>query len=377
MEEQELRERLDAVEVPPIRITVEDLVGSGRRRVWRRRALRATGATALATGIFLAMPSVLFGRDGHPTLPPAAVSRVDCPVRTLPMPPGLTGVSADAIDPSGRFVLGTAGAPVEGVAGMRPVLWTDGHPQVLPLAGKAARATSVNANGVVVALAAVGQTKNWDAILRYTGGQPVRLSPPAGDWVFLGDAKINAAGDILVDARPHDRPEGAGVVLFWAAGATTGVRLPLPARASGSDLTDDGTIIGDVTSADGQRLTPYAWDRAGNGRKLTLPAGQDAQPTVARGVWATGNMSPSGKVARWNLRTGGFNVIDVGGPANAINAGGWVVAGQGVYRDDATVTLAPVGTATGIPIAIADNGTVVGSLWTANTSAAALVWTCH
>jgi hypothetical protein len=381
MEEQELRERLETTEVPAVRLTVEDLVGSGRRRVRRRRTLQAAGAVALATGVLLAMPPVL-ARHGGGWAPSAAMSTVRCPVRVLPLPPGADSVSADAVDPSGRYILGNEDAgsagPGNGFAKMRPVLWTDGHPQVLPLITKTAQATAVNASGVVVALAAVNGTQEWDAILRYTDARPTRLIPPPGEWLFNGIVKINTAGDTLVSANSRTEPGRRAAVFLWPAGSTTGIKLPLPAGAAGFDLTDDGTIIGDIMSDDLQKFTAYAWDRKGNGRKLAVPAGQYSEAFAARGEWATGNLRPSG-VARWNLRTGALTVLDdVQGIPNAINVDGWIVAGAAVYRDDAPVKLAPVGKATGYPIAIADNGTVVGSLQEApGRSQTPLAWSCH
>ena len=373
MQEQELRERLAAIDVPPVRLTVDDLVGSGRRRVRRRRTLQAAGAAAVATGVLLAMSPVLFGH-GHGRIPSVAVSTVRCPVRVLPLPPGADSVSADAVDPSGRYILGNQDT---GPAGPRPVLWTDGHPQVLPLITKTAQATAVNANGVVVALAADTESQDWDAILRYTDARPARLTPPPGQWLFTGNAKINTAGDILVSAASRTEPRAA--VFLWPAGSTTGIKLPLPAGAAGFDLTDDGTIVGDILSVDGKKVTAYAWDRGGNSRKLAVAAGQDSEAFTARGQWAAGNLRPSGAAARWNLRTGALTMLDdVNGMADAVNVDGWVVAGEGVHRDDAPVKLAPVGRDTGYPIAIADNGTVVGTLQQApGRSKAPLAWSCH
>lgn len=384
MQERELRERLETIDVPPVRLMVQDLVGSGRRRVRRRRTLQAVGAVAVATVVLLALPSVLFGRGGG-RVPSVAVSTGQCPVRVLPLPPGADSVSADAVDPSGRYIVGNEDAgsagPGNGFEKMRPVLWTDGHPRVLPLITKTARATAVNAKGVVVALAAVGGTQDWDAILRYTDTRPTRLTPPPGEWVFTGNVKINTAGDILVSAasRTDQRVPGRGAVFLWTAGSTTGITVPLPVGAAGFDLTDDGTIVGDILSDHGRKVSAYAWDRKGNGRKLAVPAGQNSEAFAARGQWATGNLRPSGVAARWNLRTGGLTVLDdVHEMANAINVDGWIVAGAGVYRDDAPVHLAPVGKDTGYPIAIADNGTVVGSLQQApGRTQTPLVWSCH
>lgn len=367
MNEQELRERLDAAEVPPVRLTVEDLVGSGRRRVRWRRTWQAAGAVALATGVLLATPTVLFGHGGG-QVPPVAARPVRCPVEALALPPGAGPVSADAVDPSGRYILGNedAGPPVAGggLEKTRPVLWTDGRPRVLPLITTTARATAVNAGGVVVALAAVGGSQDWNAIVRYTDGRPARLDPPPGKWLFSGNVKINTAGDILVSAASHT----TAAVFLWPAGSTTGVRLPLPAGAAGFDRTDDGTIVGHVLSDHGRKLTSYAWDRKGNGRELTAPAGQDADVFAARGEWAAGNLRPSGAAARWNLRTGALTVLDgVRGQAISVNVEGWIVAGGGVYRDGAPVKPAP-----GYPVAIADDGTVVGSL-----GPAPLAWRCR
>jgi hypothetical protein len=279
----------------------------------------------------------------------------------------MTAVSADAVDPTGTYIVGnndtgpvsTAPSPKAALEKMQPVLWTKGQPQALPLPDVSARAAAVNAGGVVVA---VSGNKDWTSVLRYTGGHPTRLATPAGDWIFQSNPKINLRGDIIVTASPRSRPHGGKVVFLWRAGTDLAVRVPLPARAEGMDVTDDGTIVGDTISADGSEITSYTWNLKGAGRKLAVPSGQSAAVFAARGDWATGNLWPSGAVARWNLRTGGLTVLDVHGPANAVNGHGWIVADGKVYRDDATVRLAPVGKTAGMPWAVSDTGLVVGSL---------------
>jgi hypothetical protein len=379
MQEQELRERLDTVDVPPVRLTVDGLIGAGRRRVRRRRALRAAGAAALVTGVLLAMPSILVGRNGG-EVSQVAPKASGCPVRVLPVPAGVGPVRADAVDPSGRYILGNGGStpagPGNGPEGAAPVLWTDGHPQVLPLITTSARGTAVNASGVVAALAVVGGSQEANAVVRYIDARPVRLTPPPGRWILIGDARINSVGDIVVSAAPRAHPERPGAVFLWPAGSTTGVKLPLPSGVLVSGLTDDGDIVGNRAS-DEQKLTSYVWDRRGNGRRLTVPAGQQSQVLAARGEWAVGAVEPSGTAARWNLRTGALSVLDAREGATGVNDSGWVVTAGGVHRDDVVMRLAPVGNVAGYPVAIADDGTVVGSLYAGTLVKDALAWSCR
>jgi hypothetical protein len=363
MNEEALRERMDAVEAPPLRLTPDMLVASGRRSVRRRRRWQAAAA-ALVVAAVVATPPIVLGRDGGRT-PTAGVTGGPCPVRALPVLPGTGPVSVDAIDPSGRYVLGN-------LRSGGPVLWTDGHPTVLPVAGvKAVQATAVNANGVVVGLAATHENQEWDAVVRYTGGRPSRLTPPPGKWIFNGNVRINTAGDAVVTAYSADGTRGA--VILWPPGATKGVKLPLPAGAAAFDLTDDGTIAGDVLSDDGRTVTPYVWSRTGIGRKLTTPAGQNAEVFAARGDWVAGNLRPSGSIALWNLRTGTLTVLGGNNQAIAVNVDGWVVAGGKVYRNGRAVPLKGNGT----PFWVADNLSVAGSLKVGTAgSDGPLTWSC-
>jgi hypothetical protein len=336
----------------------------------------------------LAVPPVLFGEaHGRAAVPAATPAAVRCAVTRLPAPAGMKAVSANAVDPTGTYIAGNNDlGPVDPdpsakarLEMLRPVLWTNGRPQALPVLGISVRASAVNAAGVVVA---VSGNKEWTSVLRYSAGHVERLATPAGDWVFQPNPKINGRGDIIVGASRRSRPDSNGVVFLWRAGAHLATPVPLPAGAEGMDLTDDRTIVGDTVGADGAELTSYAWNLTGDGRKLAVPAGQNAAVFAARGEWATGNLWPSGAAARWNLRTGALRVLDVHGPANAVNAHGWIVADGKVYGDDATVQLAPVGRTTGDPSAVSDHGLVVGSLLTggkggALVSSDALAWQCR
>jgi hypothetical protein len=53
-----------------------------------------------------------------------------------------------------------------------------------------------------------------------------------------------------------------------------------------------------------------------------------------------------------------------------VNALGWVIAGDSVQRDDATVDLAAPEGLTGTPVDVSDTGLVVGSVYDYGTSGA-------
>ena len=143
MNEEQLRDRLEAVDVPPSHLEMDMLVRAGRRRAFRRRAAQAVGGMALVTGVLLAVPSILT-RTGLPPAvqagagsaaasAPAAAAPVDrCRMTELPVPSGMTNAAAAAVDPTGRYIVGND------VVGQdfRPILWTDGQPQALPIPGK-------------------------------------------------------------------------------------------------------------------------------------------------------------------------------------------------------------------------------------------------
>jgi hypothetical protein len=396
IDEQELRDRLGTIDVPPTRLQMQTVVDAGRRRVLRRRAIQASCGVALATGVLLAVPNLMFGAGGDPSaqsVGPAGVAPAGarqqgqpCDVTKLPVPAGMTAVTADGVDPSGTYIVGnnirgtqaSTSLKADTIDIIEPILWTGGRPQALPVMGKSTLVSAVNAAGVAAALSG---DKHWTAVLRYVNGLPTKLVPPAGDWVFALP-RINARGDILATARHKTDPDGKGTPLLWKAGSTVATRLPLPAGAEGLDITDDGTIIGDVVSGpDIMGLTSYAWNQQGVGHKLKAPAGQTGAASSAQGEWASGNLWPSGTVARWNLRTGAVTDLNIHAPATAINGHGWIITDGALQRDGATVKLAPSDGVKGDPSDVSDTGTVVGSILIydkagATTSTGPLTWQC-
>ncbi|WP_306211727.1 hypothetical protein [Actinoplanes sp. RD1] len=375
MIEDELRERFGTVATPPSRLRVDELVAGGRRTARRRRALQAAGGAALAVGVLVAVPSFVWG--GTRAAPVAGTGAVvRCEAAKLPVPAGLTQVELQAVDPGGRYVIGNdvrvstgttdAGKP-DRIGTSQPVLWTDGSPTALPKGGKkSVYAAGVNASGTVIAMG--GDDTAWDTVLRYTAGVPTELRLPAGDWSVRMFPSINAAGDVVATVGPVGSVVVGGTVLLWKAGSTEPTRLPLPAGAQSRRLGDDGRIFGFMSDG----ASSWAWDQRGTGTRLDAPAGQTATLSTARGDYATGTLSPSGEVGRWNVRTGEFRRIPINAPVDSVNGQGWLIIDSAVYRTDADVELAAVDGVAGSARDLSDTGAVVG---TAGTNVP-VRWTC-
>jgi hypothetical protein len=389
--EDNLRQRLEAMQTPPSRVDVELLVGAGRRRAFRRRSAEAAGGVALVAAVLLAVPWVLNAANAEPNASPAvggsSGAQAGSPPATPPSPtvvPTPGGASAlavpttragrcamaelstpkdmrrvmpAAVDPTGRYIVGN----VTVGQNYQAVLWTDGVPQPLPQAGKSVRAAAVNAGGVVAGLVTDGVEPE---VFRYQDGRLTRLRTPAGSWHVYPEPAINAAGDIVVNAEPKGNSGGEGsIVLLWEAGATDATRLPLPAGANVFDLDDDGTLVGALYSK-GHAVDAYAWDRRGEGRKLARPAGSDGAAAYAvSGDWATGGVweNSVGTTAVWNIRTGAVTDLKSPEPGKKVNTAGWVVDATGrVLRDGGDPRLTVPGGQVAIAQDIADSGLVVG-----------------
>ncbi|MCW3838633.1 hypothetical protein ONA70_00775 [Micromonospora yasonensis] len=391
-EEQELRDRLREVDVPASRVEIDELVRAGRRRAFRRRSVQGAGGVALATALLLAVPSIVTTAGARPGTAPASVpaaasvpasaeatastaptpSAGACPVAELPVPSGMTDLTASGVDPTGRYVIGNS------VVGQdfRPVLWTDGKPQALPLPGKSVQVTAVNAGGVVVGLV---ENAKQEYVFRYEKRAYTRLRMPPGKWHVYPTPAINAAGDVVINAEPRGNSGGKdSIILFWKAGQTTPVTLPLPTDGDAFGITDDGEIVGTMYR-NGVGIAAYVWDQKGNGRKLKVPAGETGAAYATRGDWATGGLWPSQSAALWNLRTGEVSQLPTDGPGESVNASGWVVASGAVLRDGAPIELPVPSGQTGLAAAVSDTGLVVGHARTSggdNRNLGPRVWRC-
>lgn len=336
----------------------------------------------LATALVLGLPSLVTGPGGRSPQDAAAVPMVSASVGTrtftpdpglptvsceptaLSLPAGVTAANPAAIDPSGRYIVGNDmstmynGDTPQGDGRVRPILWTDGRPELLPGLENYLDATAVNADGTVVA---VGDRSDRDGVvLRYVEGELEELDTPAGTWNFRA-ADINAGGDVVATAYPDAGSSQAAFVLLWKAGSTTPAKLPLPAGAEATDLADDGRILGVVqSSTQAGMFIPYVWDQQGKGRELAVPDGTYAYVSTTRGTWAAGTLIPSGAMVRWDLTTGDVAELPVDSPARDINTAGWIAGGRTVLRDDANVTLPLPDGSPANSIGIADNGLVLG-----------------
>jgi hypothetical protein len=374
--EDDLRVRAEAITPPPAKMDAESLLLAGRT-ARRRRTVAAAASVALAIGVLLAVPPVIAGLRDQPQ---PATPQTSCTVSKLPVPGGLPRLTPTAVDPSGRFVTGTAapedplpspatpGRPMtekemadyrETLMRVRvstPVLWTDGKPAVLPRIGYATSLTDVNSAGVAVGFSSVDD-EAWSSVLRFTGGKPERLSTPAGKaWTFDEGPYVNEAGDVVA--------AGPAGVLLWKAGATSPVTVPRPAKSALRALLDDGTIIGDT----------YAWTEAGGVTALATPDGQTVEAFAARGDWVAGRQYPSQKGIRWNRRTGEVTDLKQQFPANGVNARGDIVVQDFLLRPDETVPLAKLADYYTFPIAVSDTGNVV--VGTGDDTGFPITWSC-
>ncbi|MBM2618770.1 hypothetical protein JIG36_24740 [Actinoplanes sp. LDG1-06] len=360
-EEQQLRNRLERIIAPPSRLEAETMLDAGRRQVFRRRSWQAAGGVALATGVVVAVPVVMREPDAAPPAPAYVADSVtpvkkNCQMTALAMPKGAKEATAEGVDPSGRYIIGHDFSGQN----FKPILWTDGVPKRLPQVEKSVQLTTVNASGVVAGLATEG---NLEYAFRYENGRYTRLKTPPGDWHIYPWPMMNAAGDIVINAEPDGKIEGEdSIALFWAAGSTTAVKLPLPEEANVYDITDDGMIVGG-SFVNGEGRDAYVWDRTGHGRKLAAPAGMRSVAYAAEGDWATGGLWPatgSGKPALWNLKTGAVTKLDGDGPGDSVNRDQLVVASGKLIRDGKVVGLpAPKGQETSAR-AVANTGLIVG-----------------
>lgn len=372
MNEQDLSDRLHAVEVPPSRVLVESVLTAGRRRAVRRRGAQVTGAVVLAGGVLLAVPLIV-PRAGvappvTPVAPasPVAVSKaaprmsaanaaknVTCRPAALKAPAGIKGITIAGVDPTGRYIIGN------GLVGQnfRPVLWTDGVPKALPVIAQSVQTTDVNSAGTVVGESSSG-ANTW--LFKYENGTYTKLRLPAGNWNPYPVPTINSTGDVLINIEPRNNSGGKGSkVLMWKAGSTTPVVLPLPTGANGLGLKDDGTIVGALYK-DGTAVGAYLWTQQGHATRLATPAGKTSAAYGVRGDWAVGGLWDPGTAALWNLRTGKVVAL-VGQPATKVNSQGWAVVDAAVARGDGIVTELPLpGDKEGSAEAISDTGLVIG-----------------
>ncbi len=388
-DEGSLRTFLADLPLPPAHLDLPQLIEHGQRRVRRRRvgqlgltllvaaAVAGTaaapqllrhsasanlpGGTAAAsptTAPVSAQPSPSAGASTDPLAGPVLRT---CPASKLPIPAGLSDVEVTVVDPTGRYIGADAWKGQNSV----PVLWTDGVPQVLPVHRTSVEVDSINASGVVVGLASGAD--NEDDVYRYQNGRVTFLKPPPGQWHLYPVPKINAAGDIVINAEPRHQAGGANSFAFyWPAGSDTAVKLPLPAGANVSDVNDEKLVAGGIYIDGAGTGGGYAWDLAGHGTQLAAPAGTSVLGYAIAGDWVAGGVWPLAKNNRvndggiWNLRTG--QVVRLPNHVlTFVNANGWVPVTDKVWTPDGVLRLAvPDPGQTVTAVAASTTGLVVG-----------------
>lgn len=389
-EETAVRNWLEAVEAPPPRLDLDEIVQIGRTQVRRRRQLAAGGSAAVALAVAAAVPVALRAWPaGDPYVAADRYPTLDCTITELSLPDGdidLDHVEVAAMDPTGQYVVGNqsngdvqyAGPGlIERVEGA-VILWDNGEPAELTELRGAAQAVDVNSSGVVVGI-------GWDDLdggWVYRDGDLAELPEPPGFSVNRVRG-LNEVGDVVGMVVPEGSRDEEFVnesVAVWPAADRDQPRILH--EPSGKDvaevagITDTGAVVGWLHGEPGvpSRFLPYAWEPDGTGHYLPLPDGAvGGQVHDVAGEWAAGSadvlvpqesvrepspasptaepVSPSpgavdpspnadGQVlvtlpARWNLRTGTAEVLDTGVPpeagsatsANAVAANGDLVVG--------------------------------------------------
>jgi hypothetical protein len=377
--ESRLKDLLEAVDVRPARVDVDRALQDGRRAEKEARAWTAIGATlavALAVAVGYVGVGHLAARSrpvADPVVAPTAPSSTaadpvaaSCGLDRLPVPAGVFSAWAYAIDPGGRYIGGMATSA--GSDEQTPVLWTGRVPRVLPLHGATAQILGVNVNGVAVGLYEGYSDASELTVFRYADGRITMLTV-SGDWNVYQNPFIDSAGDIAIAAEPLGVSGGAhSTVLYWPAGATRDVRLPVPDGVNVLGMSADGRMVGTKKSDDefGLPLASYVFRADGHLTALTGPAGMAFEPSGIEGDYVVGAdalrpPAPSTTVIRWNLRTGTMDTSPLLGVPMAINGSGQVPESNGVMAGRTPVPLVgPPGGYTTMPYAISDTAVVVG-----------------
>ncbi|MDO3704374.1 hypothetical protein Q3W71_22175 [Micromonospora sp. C28SCA-DRY-2] len=318
-------------------------------QIARRRILAGVAAGLLTAALGVA------STPGAATADPGRSIRL-CALRPLAYPADSYRASADAIDPSGRYIAGS-GLRTTGGVNQRLLLVWDGGRLTTVESAITDTVVDVNSSGVVVG-------NGWENSIgrpwRYQAGRVEFLPvvPSYGIWV----TGINGAGDIIGYGTSATTNES--FPLLWPAARPGTVEvLDAPATGQTDGITEDGTIVG----TGGSFTEPTGWVRTPDGevRELTVPGARSARVLGAGGRYAIGWVDlggPNTVKVRWDLTSGASIGID---PRfewlTDVNRHGVVVGGDRISRGTGSVVLPGGGTGVGIgATAISDNGIVVG-----------------
>ncbi|MEV4482979.1 hypothetical protein [Micromonospora coxensis] len=280
-----------------------------------------------------------------------------CTVTTLPFPTDVYRAEASAVDPTGRFVAGTALRRGEESNHLFLLVWRQGRLTTVesPLVDSVA---DVNSHGVVVGNGwAEGRSRPWV----YRKGKFELLPSP---FRSAGATAINAAGDIV--GSGEEAGTGRQVALRWPAARPGTVEvLDAPATAWAQGVTRNGTVVG--TSGSWETARWAGWVRYPDGRResLTVPGARSVNVYAAQGHWAVGRVELAGSDqmrVRWDLRDRSWIRLSDELPwVTDVNARGVTVGGDRVVRGGDSRVLPGGGDRIGVGArAIADTGAIVG-----------------
>ncbi|MGA4725874.1 hypothetical protein ACPB67_00495 [Micromonospora taraxaci] len=320
-------------------------------RSTRRRMVAGAAATALlATSLGVAV-------SGPASAAPGGAALRTCKISTLPYPTGTYRADASVIDPTGRYVAGTA-LRVGEVDNQYLLLFWDGQQVTEVEVPGMADPVDVNADGVVIGNGSAPGTGIGQPWI-YRDGKLEQLPVLPSTGIFV--SAINDSGDIV--GYGSDIVPGEFVALRWPAARPGTVEvLKAPANALANGITDNGTIVGSA----GPFGDWNSWVRRPNGRidALTFPGADWSTASAAAGRWAIGLVWLDGNSAkvRWDLRNGSHTVLDEQIPAlTDVNAKGVVVGGDRVGRGSTSRVLPGGGEGVAIGArSISDTGTIVG-----------------
>ncbi|SNY66974.1 hypothetical protein [Paractinoplanes atraurantiacus] len=254
------------LDVPPLDVSIDRAVATGRRRVAMRRA----GAAAFSV---LAVAGVVAAVNRPPDQKSITPAANDCQVAALAMPAGEKQVTTTAIDPAGRFITGAVPASEETGGQGRALLWTDGQVKDLGVTGFGPTPLGVNAGGTVVGGVTRGERQvAW----AWTNGTLRILPVPAGSDATAN--AINTRGDIVGVV--------AGRAAFWPAADPLKVHLlNAPGESGALGIGDEELIVGHAAGK------PYVWKSTVEGGPL--PSTGEGSATAISGDWIVGTSGPS------------------------------------------------------------------------------------
>jgi hypothetical protein len=264
-----------------------------------------------------------------------------CTVARLPLPRGLTLGVAVAVDPTGRYAVGSSSVEWS-TTREHLLLWDGDEVRRLELPGQGQRFIAVTSSGTALATTVLNEREQTSWV--YRDGKFTRLK--GGGVVDLID--MNDSG-VVVGTEQADGPVGksTGGPVRWRSSTSEMERLPLPpgdwpSGVSVAGIDDDGTIIMNAHRGHLLDWQPFALRPDGTWQKLTAPVSMDGmanvqlQASAIRGGWVTGEArlpanaeSPQPRLVGilWNLDTGEAVTLPRGGSGSVVNALGWIAAG--------------------------------------------------